>query len=149
MKKALKTLLVCFCLLALFLPVGCAGQNQSSETLAVEDTLRNDALKINNSIKTFYAGVISGGVSEEKDGDKITETLPYKSMSMADRQQAVKELTVRSALEKSELTEYLDESVISNFVYDSEKNIYYKDDIPADSIKGTLSLDTKLGDILG
>lgn len=148
MKKVLKTIFVCFCMLALFIPAGC-GNQKSNEVLMVEEALRQDALKINNSIKTFYAGIISGGVSEEKDGDRITEPLPYKSMSMADRQKAVKELTVRSALEKSGLDEYLDENVISNFVYDNEKNIYYKDDIPAENIKGTLSLNTKLGDILG
>ncbi len=148
MKRVLRLLLVCCCLAALLLPVGCADQKETSEAMIVANELRHDALKINNSIKTFYTNVKLGSVNEESDGDKVTEPLPGKDANMAERQEAAKSLTVRSALEKSGLTEYLKEDVISDFVFDAEKNIYYKDDIKPENIKGTLSLSTKLGDIL-
>lgn len=148
MKKTLRMLLLILCLTAVVIPAGCAENTESSPS-AVKDELRMDALKINNSCKTFYAGIISGAVNEERDGDKVTEKLPDKGMSMYERQEAAKDLTVRSALEKSGYERFLDEDVISGFVYDAEQNIYYKDDIKPENIRGRLSLDTRLGDILG
>ena len=150
MKKTFGILLLILCIISVVAVSGCSGSTEtSSSSPAVEDDLRMDALRINNSCKTFYAGIISGAVNETDDGDKITETLPDKNMSILDRQEAAKKLTVRSALEKSGLERFLDEKVISDFVYDQDHNIYYKSDIDPAKIKGTLSLDTKLGDIIG
>ena len=113
-----------------------------------EKETQYDGNKLQNVLKNFYAGVISGTINEDTAGYLVTATLPKQNASASERKTAANELTVLSAIEQQGMQALYTDEYLSNFMYGNSK-IVYKSSAGSNEFKGPITLDTKLGDIFG
>ena len=106
-----------------------------------------DGEKLEVVLKNFYAGVIAGTINEDTAGYLVTEPLPEKNYSAAQRKNAANNLTVRSAIEQQGMQSLYTDEYLSNFMYGNSK-IVYKGSANSSEFNGPITLDTKIGDLL-
>lgn len=112
-----------------------------------EKETQYDGEKLEVVLKNFYAGVIAGTINEDTAGYLVTEPLPEKNYSAAQRKNAANNLTVRSAIEQQGMQSLYTDEYLSNFMYGNSK-IVYKGSANSSEFNGSITLDTKIGDIL-
>ncbi len=111
-----------------------------------EKETQYDSKKLENVLKDFYSGVISGTINEDTAGYLVTEALPAANSPTHTKKKAANELTVLSAIEQQGMQALYTDEYLSNFMYGNSK-IVYKGSVSANEFNGPITLDTKLGDI--
>lgn len=102
--------------------------------------------KLEEVLKNFYAGVVSGSINEETAGYLVTEKLPLPKANVSERKAAANDLTVLSAIEHQGMQTLYTDDYLADFMYGNSK-IVYKDSASVKEFSDPVTLDTKLGDI--
>ena len=103
-----------------------------------------EASTLNDCLKDFYNGVLSGNINETTYGQKVTAALPPANATAGERKTAAAGLTVLSALESQEMTARFTETGISEYVF-YDGSVHYKSSLNSEEGTGTaLTYDTKL-----
>ena len=76
--------------------------------------VRSDANKLNDCLRSFYAGVVSGTVNEDTSGYLVTAALPAGNASVSVKKEAANQLTVLSAVEWQGMQSLFTEQYLEN-----------------------------------
>lgn len=76
-----------------------------------------EASQLDSVLKDFYSGIKSGIINETNAGYLVTATLPSNTATQSKRNEAVKTLTVYSAIEWQGMTARFNEETLSKFVF--------------------------------
>lgn len=122
--------------------IGIVNSANSSQLLA-------DAATVDNSCKTYYAGIVSGTINDS-DSSSIDnlDTLPPATASNSEKRAAASKCTIGGALKFSDVYDELRDK-LSDMGADSNGNIYSKNDEQnSDRISvSNLSVNTTLGEL--
>lgn len=105
----------------------------------------SDAAMLESACKSFYAGVVSGTINESNKGN-CTATLPAASAPSKTRREAANDLTVRDALEYSELLGRFDGNKLEYYKYDNYGSILFNGESSHNNAY-SISMNTTLGDM--
>ena len=97
---------------------------------AAKNSDKSNAATVDQACKDYYSGVGSGVINSATKGRSTQANLPPANTTVAARKLATKNATVINALEYAGLSSVKDQITAagSEFVYDSNGNIYAKSD---------------------